>query len=89
MFDIPTLIQLPLGLGIGIASVIAPWLLRPFLVVAATLLCVQGGLLYAAGGPAALTLGLSWLTALARDLTIVLIGIGVGRLGAAVMLGRS
>jgi hypothetical protein len=88
MFDIPTLIQLPLGLGIGIDTVIAPWLLRPFLIVAVTLLCVQAGLLYAAGGPAALTVGLSWLITLARSLTLVLVGIGLGRLGVTIMLGR-
>jgi len=88
MFDIPTLIQLPLGIAIGTASVIAPWMLRPFLITAVTVLCIQGGMLYAAGGSAALTLGLSWLTTMAKGLALVVGGIGVGRVASEVIFGR-
>ena len=88
MFDIPTLMQLPIGLGIGITSVITPWLLRPFIVVAMTILCVQGGMLYAIGGSSALLVGLSWLTTVARSVALVLAGVGIGRWGGQIVFGR-
>jgi hypothetical protein len=89
MFDIPNLLQLPLGIAIGTASVVAPWALKPFVITAFTLLCIQGGLLYADGGPAALALGLSWLTAMAKSLALVGGGIGLGRIGSEVLFGRN
>ena len=88
MFDLPTFAQLPIGLAIGVASVIAPWLLRPFIVVAVVVLCIQGGVLYAAGGSSALMVGLSWFATIVRDLTLVLAGIGIGRWGGQVLFGR-
>ena len=88
MIDVSTLGQLPIGIGIGVASVMAPWLLRPFVVVALVLLGLQGGLLYAAGGAAALNLALSWLTAIASGFGLALVGVGIGRIAAEILFGR-
>ena len=88
MFTISTVSQLPIGIGIGVASVLAPWLLRPFLVVALAVLILQGSLLYAVGGIAALSTSLSWLMSIAGSFAFVLAGIGVGRVAAEVLFGR-
>ena len=88
MFDLPAFIQLPIGFSIGLASVLAPWLLRPFLIVALTIFAVQAGVLYAAGGTAALSVGLSWVTLLVRDFGLLLAGVGVGRIGTEILFGR-
>jgi hypothetical protein len=85
MFTISNLAQLPLGIGIGAVSVVAPWLLRPFLMVALAVLVLQGGLLYAAGGFAALSTGLSWLISIASSFAFVLCGIGIGRVAGEVL----
>ena len=46
MLGIPVIAQLPIGLAIGTASVLAPWALRPFIIVGATLLVMQAGLFW-------------------------------------------
>jgi hypothetical protein len=86
MFDIPALFQLPVGLAIGIASIAAPGLVRPFVIVATVVLGVQGALLYSAGGPEALSTGLALLAAMMRNLTLVLVGIAIGRWGTEIVV---
>jgi len=78
MLGIPVIAQLPIGLAIGTASVLAPWALRPFIIVGATLLVMQAGLFWAAGGEAGLAMGLTAITGLAREVTLTLVGVGVG-----------
>jgi hypothetical protein len=88
MPNIPTMMQLPIGLVIGTVSVIAPGLLRPFVIVALVLAGIQAVLLYQAGGTGAVEVALSWLVALVRDITFILVGAGIGRLAASIVFGR-
>ncbi|MGH7041191.1 MAG: hypothetical protein ACREFY_03555 [Acetobacteraceae bacterium] len=88
MFGFSTVGQFPIGIAIGIASALAPSLMRSLLIIALALLAVQGGILYAAGGPSALANFLHWLLALGASLVFVLSGVGVGRLGADMLIGR-
>ena len=88
MYDIPSILQLPVGVAIGATTVVAPWMLRPFLITAFALLGIQGLLLYADGGSVALATGLAWLTTMAKNLGLLLGGIGVGRVVSQVLFGR-
>ena len=87
MSSIPTIIQLPIGLGLGVISVIAPGLLRPFVIVALAFAGLQAVLLYQAGGATALAVPLGWLVDLTKEVTLVLIGLGVGRIGTGIVFG--
>ena len=88
MFDFSTVGQFPIGIAMGIASALAPSLVRVLLAIALALLAVQGGVLYAAGGPSALANGLHWLLAVGGSFAFVLSGVGVGRLAADMLIGR-
>ena len=88
MFDVPTIAQFPLGLTLGAVSVVAPWLLRPFIVVGLCLLALQGGLLFAAGGTSAVTAGLQWLVSIASSFVLLLTGVALGKFAAQVLFGR-
>lgn len=88
MFDFSTVGQLPIGIAIGVASALAPSLMRALLLAALALLAAQGGILYAAGGPSALANFLHWLLAIGGSLVFVLSGIGVGRLATDMLIGR-
>ena len=88
MFDVPTIAQFPLGVAVGAASVIAPWLLRPFIVVGLCLLALQGGLLFAAGGASAVTAGLQFLVGIAGSFVMLATGGALGRFVAEVLFGR-
>jgi hypothetical protein len=88
MFNLPSITQLPLGIVIGALSVVAPWMLRPFLIVALVLLMVQGGMLYASGGTSALATALNWLVGIVGTFGFALVGIGLGRIVAQILFGR-
>jgi hypothetical protein len=88
MFDIPTLAQFPVGVALGVASVVAPWLLRPFIIVGLCLLGLQAGLLYAAGGTSAVAAGLQWFAGIVGSFVMVLTGIALGRVVSQVLFGR-
>ena len=85
MFTLPAIMQLPLGLALGAASVVAPGLLRPFIIVALVVAAFEATLIYHSGGTGALQVALGWVLTLFRDASLILIGIGLGRVAADIL----
>ena len=88
MIPLPALSQLPIGFGVGLLSALVPGLFRPFIALAVLLLGVEGAVLYRAGGMDALASALAWLVPLARNATLLIAGLGLGRWAGEVVFGR-
>jgi len=73
------LVQLPVGLGIGLLSALSPILLRPLVGAGFLLVVIQGAVLFNAGGTNALLAGLGWIVAFVQSGLLVVAGIGIGR----------
>jgi hypothetical protein len=84
---ISTMLQFLIGLALGAVSAIAPGLLRPFAITALVLGALQATLLYQTGGAGAVEVAFNYLLAALRDMSMILIGLGLGRVAATVVFG--
>ena len=89
MFPLSSVMQLPIGFGLGIVSAVCPGLLRPFILIGLVLLGGEGALLYQAGGYASLAAGLGWLVAVAESVALGIAGLGLGRWSGEIIFARS